>query len=156
MSSDKEKFYLQENPQDEGRTPEFPSPKRLTLRQIFIRSSIWTGAAAILSFVLMAILGIFAESADALKIACDACFVTGVVFVCLAFLSFSAGQGTFRPLEFAFKSFINMFNRKAERERYHEYSERKKKNARPLPAFLPPIFAGLLFIIAAIILLTIY
>jgi len=159
----KDGFEFENTPVEEvepGPPPNITEPEKPTRKQvikrIFIRAAIWLGIGTIVGFALTAILGIFkSEGADTVKILCDGSFFTGIFFTCSAFLVFSLGEGTLRPLSYGIKSFFSLFSKKP-REKYYEYNERKKKNKRSLASLLPPILAGAALLLAAGVFLIIF
>ena len=89
---------------------------------------------------------------------CDACFISGFIIISISILSVLSYFGAFDTISYSFYAFSRAFTKEKElgEKKYKDLVDyvEKKKNTRKKFAysFLPYVYSGLLFMIAAIIL----
>ncbi len=121
------------------------------------------GVMAIVFVLSVAAKGVdvFQKTRVLMTMLCDSSFVSGVILLCVAFLSFATRQGTFDGLGFAFESIFVVRNwsprRKfEERETFSDYRDRKAEKRKEKKGLLPLYVAGAFYVLLAIIFLIIY
>lgn len=110
--------------------------------------------------VAVAILG-WSRGHSVLRLLCDGCFVAAVVLLGSGGLKFARNQGTFDIMTYSIKSvfhlhfpFTKMNSPLEEREEdFADYKERKQANRKSSAELL---WAGLIYLIAAVVILVIY